>query len=82
MDLTREEKIVILKKQCQLQINHFIKFREVLPSIKMLLNLGDDLKEVEEETDNGSESDKENVFQVDKKAEREIRSEMEIGVCE
>jgi len=78
VDLTRDEKIVILKKQCQLQINHFIKFREVLPSIKMLLDLEDDLKEVEEETDNGSESDKENVFQVDKKAEREIRLNMDI----
>ena len=61
VNLSEEEKGNKLKKLCQKQIDHFIKYRDILPAIQELLNMDDNV--LETVTNNGEtddSSDKEN----------------------
>lgn len=69
--LTAEEKREKIKRHCQKQIQHFVKYRDILPEIKDLFNI-----EYSVLTDSQDyESDKENI-------ETEETSEREIGVSQ
>ena len=39
--MTDEEKVSKLKKLCKLQIEHFVKYRDILPEIQDLLKVED-----------------------------------------
>lgn len=58
--MTDEEKVSKLKKLCKLQIEHFVKYRDILPEIQDLLKV-EDLKLVIVEDFLSDSSDKENI---------------------
>ena len=58
---TREEKISKLKKICKKQIDYFVRYRDILPEIKDLLQLAEmTLTSPGDEVDHDASSDKEN----------------------
>ena len=62
--LTDEEKTTKLKKLCRKQIDHFIKYRDILPEIQDLLKIDDNVLET---VTTNEDDDKENIDTTSRK---------------